>query len=122
MFYPYLISSKKFPDHLILDCAVMKENKKFTHRIQNFSRINRSKRSGQEIDPLIPVIVRMLKNTVEDELSCDEVLELVDQYAELASKNEAAAALFPLIRLHLDRCHDCLEEYEALQRILESFE
>jgi hypothetical protein len=114
------MSSKNVSDHLIKVFTGMNKNKHLGQRLLDFFRKSQPRHSSKEIDPLIPVIVRMLRNTVDDELSCDDVLELVDQYADLASKNEAAAALFPLIRLHLDRCSDCLEEYEALQRILES--
>ena len=114
------MSSKKVLDHLINVFTGMKKNKNLAQQFMNFFRRNQSRCSPQEIDPVIPVIVRMLRNTEDDELSCDEVLELIDQYADLTSKNEAASKLYPLIRLHLDRCRDCFEEYEALVRILEN--
>jgi len=60
----------------------------------------------------------MLQHTHEAEIPCDEVFELLDQYAELVARNEDAAALLPLVQDHLDRCRDCREEYEALARII----
>jgi predicted anti-sigma-YlaC factor YlaD len=62
----------------------------------------------------------MLQATQPNELSCDEVYELLDQYAEIIARGEDAAQLMPLIKHHLDMCEDCREEYRALLRILEA--
>jgi predicted anti-sigma-YlaC factor YlaD len=43
---------------------------------------------------------------------------LLDQYVELAAHHEDAAEILPLVKDHLDRCHNCREEYEALARII----
>jgi len=55
----------------------------------------------------------------EDDLSCDGVHELIDQFAECAARGDDAAALMPLVQHHLVRCPGCQEEYEALLRIIE---
>ena len=62
----------------------------------------------------------MLEQTREDEYSCDEVYELLDQYVEAVQRGEDPAHLMPLVKHHLDMCRDCHEEYEALLNILES--
>jgi hypothetical protein len=62
----------------------------------------------------------MLEQTREDEYSCDEVYQLLDQYAEAVQRGEDPAHLMPLVKYHLDLCVDCHEEYEALLRILEA--
>ena len=67
---------------------------------------------------MLPIILRMLENTEEVELSCDEVFDLLDEYAEMVQRGEDVSRLMPLVVLHLQRCKDCLEEFEALQRIL----
>jgi len=64
-------------------------------------------------------LIRRLEKTREDELSCDEVFELIDQYAEANLPDEDSQRLKPLIRHHLDMCRECDEEYEALLRVLE---
>ena len=64
-------------------------------------------------------ILRMIENTQLEELSCDEVFELLDVYAEMAARGEDVIDLFPLVRHHLDMCPDCREELEALMRIIE---
>lgn len=61
----------------------------------------------------------MLEQTREEEYSCDEVYQLLDQYAEAVQRGENPAHLMPLVKYHLDLCADCREEYEALLRILE---
>jgi hypothetical protein len=60
----------------------------------------------------------MLANTRDQEYSCDEVLALLDQFAETVMRGEDAARLMPLVQHHLHMCGDCREEFEALLRIL----
>jgi transcriptional regulator GlxA family with amidase domain len=64
------------------------------------------------------MVLRMAQMTDETELSCDEVLALLDQYAERSVRGEDVARLMPLVQRHLERCGDCMEEYQALLRIL----
>jgi hypothetical protein len=71
-------------------------------------------------DEALGRLLYRIETTADVELSCDEVFELLDQYAEMASRGEDVAYLMPLIRHHLETCMDCREEYEALIRVLES--
>jgi hypothetical protein len=71
-------------------------------------------------DAAIHRLVSRLVNTREDELSCDEVFALVDDYAEAYQRGEDVVYLKPRIRHHLDMCRECEEEYEALLRVLEA--
>jgi hypothetical protein len=73
---------------------------------------------SRPVDRLVPVMMRILEITAETELSCDEVLELIDQYADLKSQGRDMENLDPMIRQHLELCRDCLEEYEGLLRVL----
>lgn len=68
----------------------------------------------------IQKMLQMLEQTLETELSCDEVQDLLDQYTEMAVKGENVQNLLPLVHHHLQMCPDCREEYEALTRILEA--
>lgn len=70
-------------------------------------------------DQMIYRLISRLENTREDELSCDEVFALIDEYAEASQRGENVGDLKPLLRHHLDMCKDCEEEYEALIRVLE---
>ncbi len=77
------------------------------------------KSSGMEVPPQVAKkMLMMIEKTQENELSCDEVHALLDQYAEMAMKGENPAEFLPLVHDHLDLCPDCREEYEALARIL----
>jgi hypothetical protein len=64
-------------------------------------------------------MLRMIEKTQDEELSCDEVSELLGVYAEKAARGEDVGDLFPLVEHHLELCPDCREEYEAVMRILE---
>lgn len=70
-------------------------------------------------DKLVTRMMRRLVLTIDEELSCDEVFALVDEYAEASQRGEDVASLKPLIRHHLDMCRECEEEYQALLRVLE---
>ena len=56
----------------------------------------------------------MLIMTEEKEISCDDVHELLDQFAELELHGEDVAHLLPLVQHHLDLCPDCKEEHDVL--------
>lgn len=65
-------------------------------------------------------LMAALLMTRDDELSCAEVFALLDEYAELAAADETkAAALMPLMEMHLEMCPDCHEYYDALRGILQ---
>ena len=68
---------------------------------------------------LIGKIALMLENTAENELSCEQVFELIDQYVDLDIQGEDAAELMPLLKMHLEICGGCHDEYEALVRIFD---
>lgn len=65
-------------------------------------------------------LLDQIERTQEVELTCDEVLALMDQFAEMTLRGEDAAQYFPLVQHHLEMCADCQEELEALLRILRS--
>jgi hypothetical protein len=63
--------------------------------------------------------LRVLEETDDEELSCDEIFNKLDEYVEREVDKKDAAHLMPLIREHLDLCPDCCEEYEALLDVIE---
>jgi predicted anti-sigma-YlaC factor YlaD len=65
-------------------------------------------------------MIEMVMKTKEIELSCDDVHDILDQYAELTLAGEDVSELLPLVHHHLEMCPDCREEFEALTRILKS--
>jgi hypothetical protein len=83
------------------------------------SKIRKLRGEPELSDELVIRMMHRLVTTDEEDLSCDEVFALVDEYAEASQRGEDVASLKPLIRQHLDLCHECDEEYQALLRILE---
>ena len=74
-------------------------------------------------DQVIRELIHSLEEANEQGgFSCEDVFAVVDQYAEIEVRGEDAARLMPLLREHLDSCHDCCEEYEALLDILQHSE
>ncbi len=80
------------------------------------------KRKRTPTAPLPPRVLRkvaqQIEMTHEVDYSCDDVLRLLDQFAEAVLRGEDAAQLMPLVQRHLEMCPDCREEFEALMRIL----
>jgi len=74
--------------------------------------------------PLTPAqaarLCELAEKAREEELNCEEVYALVDQYAECVARGEDAAALMPLVKEHLQRCAGCQEELEALLRMIKT--
>ena len=69
------------------------------------------------------VIVRFLKvldRVREEEMSCKEMYEQLDEFVEHEVNTHEAATLMPLIQEHLDMCPECCDEYEALLTVLEN--
>jgi hypothetical protein len=63
-------------------------------------------------------MLRKLSQTRDVEISCDEVLAVLDQVAEAKLRGEDVGRLMPLVQHHLEMCIDCQEELEALVRML----
>ena len=62
--------------------------------------------------------LRVLEDVRAEELSCEEIYSKLDEYVECEMDCKDAAHVMPLIREHLDICHECCEEYEALLEVL----
>ena len=63
-------------------------------------------------------LVRVVAETREIEIGCDECFERLDGFAETELSGVDASAAMPSVRDHLDKCVDCRSEYEALLRAL----
>ncbi len=83
-----------------------------------------TRRAPVSVRSLTPVqaarLVALAESASDEELSCEEVFALVDQYAECVARGEDAAALMPLVKEHLQRCAGCQEELEALLRMIKT--
>lgn len=78
------------------------------------------KAAVQTVQPhMAQKILGMLEKTREEELTCDEVFALLDEFTEMAARGEDVASFMPMVQQHLDICGDCREEYEALLHIVQ---
>jgi hypothetical protein len=63
-------------------------------------------------------LVRVVAETREVEIGCDECFERLDSFAETELSGSEARAAMPLVGDHLDKCADCRSNYEALRSAL----
>jgi hypothetical protein len=63
-------------------------------------------------------LVRVVAETREVEIGCDECFERLDSFAETELSGVDASAAMPLVGDHLDKCTDCGSKFEALVRAL----
>jgi hypothetical protein len=63
-------------------------------------------------------LVRVVAETREVEIGCDECFERLDSFAETELSGVDASAAMPLVGDHLDKCADCRSKFEALLRAL----
>ena len=65
-------------------------------------------------------LVRVVAETRETEIGCDECFEWLDKFAETALSGAGTSAAMPLVDDHLHKCADCCSEFEALLTALRS--
>jgi hypothetical protein len=71
-------------------------------------------------DDILRHLINKLSQTQKEELDCEEVFQLLDQYAESVTRGEEPSELFLLVAQHLEICKDCREEYDAPVKIIEA--
>ena len=65
-------------------------------------------------------LVRVVAETREAEIGCDECFERLDIFAETELSGVDASAAMPLVGDHLDKCADCRSQFETLLTTLRS--
>jgi hypothetical protein len=59
-------------------------------------------------------LARVVAETRETEIGCDECIEKLDVFAEAELSGSAAKSVMPLVGDHLGKCSDCRSAFEAL--------
>jgi hypothetical protein len=59
-------------------------------------------------------LVRVVAETHETEIGCDECFEQLDSFAETEIAGAEASVAMPLVGDHLDKCADCRSTFDAL--------
>jgi hypothetical protein len=70
----------------------------------------------------LDMLARMIAETHDEEIGCDECLEKLDRYVEMRLSGMDTAAAMPLVEDHLEKCGDCREEFEMLLEALRTSE
>ena len=63
-------------------------------------------------------LMRVVAETRETEIGCDECFERLDSFAETEISGAEARSAMPLVGDHLDKCADCRNKFETLLRAL----
>jgi hypothetical protein len=72
----------------------------------------------QPMEQTMPQLLYAIQQTEEEEYSCDDMYQLMDQYVEMVRRGEEPASMMQLVEHHLKMCPDCRQEVEALLRML----
>jgi hypothetical protein len=59
-------------------------------------------------------LVRVIAETRETEIGCEECFDWLDSFAEAKLSASNATAAMPLVGDHLDKCEDCRDTLKAL--------
>jgi hypothetical protein len=65
-------------------------------------------------------LVKVVTETRETEIGCDECFECLDRFVEAELTGLDAAAAMPPVNDHLDKCADCRGTFEALRMAVRS--
>lgn len=70
-------------------------------------------------DSEIARLLRLVGQTEDGELNCEQCLALVAEFAETQLAGKSIPAVLRAVEQHLSVCGECREEYEALRRALD---
>lgn len=70
-------------------------------------------------DEIVQGFIRVLEEVRVEDTPCSQVFARLDEYVEREIHGEDVSRLMPLLKEHLDLCHDCTEEYEGLMAVLD---
>jgi protein-arginine kinase activator protein McsA len=65
-------------------------------------------------------LVRVVAETRETEVGCDECFERLDSFVEAELTGLEARSMMPLVGDHLERCANCHSTFEALRTAVRS--
>ncbi|MFK7800859.1 MAG: hypothetical protein AB8G95_04435 [Anaerolineae bacterium] len=93
--------------------TIMNRVKEFIQRV-----LGQTSKPEQKKEEIVKGLVKALDMTQDRELACEEVFDVIDQYAELVANGDAPEKVMPLVQHHLVMCGHCREEFEMLLDML----
>ncbi len=71
-------------------------------------------------DESLERLMSLLSVTQDDELSCEEVYNCLDEYVDCLASNQDVGGKRPRVEIHMSFCADCRDELEALIHALDN--
>ena len=65
-------------------------------------------------------LIEMVMGTRDQEMTCDACLADVAAFVEVQLTGKPLSDALQAVQAHLDRCHDCAEEYHMVRQALEA--
>lgn len=65
-------------------------------------------------------LMRTILSAEDEDITCDECYEHIDQYVDMLRAGEDAATVLPKVKTHLEQCRCCESELRAFIAILEA--
>jgi acyl carrier protein phosphodiesterase len=63
-------------------------------------------------------LIEMVLGTCDQEMTCDECLAEIAAFVEGQLTGELLSDVVQAVHAHLERCHDCTDEYHVLRQAL----
>ncbi|MBN1312827.1 MAG: hypothetical protein JXB30_15540 [Anaerolineae bacterium] len=65
-------------------------------------------------------LMRTIFSAEDDDITCGECYEHIDEYVDMLRAGEDAATVLPKVKAHLEQCPCCKMEFQAFVAILEA--
>jgi predicted anti-sigma-YlaC factor YlaD len=65
-------------------------------------------------------LIEMVMGTRDQEMTCDECVADIAEFVEVQLTGKPLSEALQAVQEHLDRCHDCADEYHLLRQALEA--
>jgi hypothetical protein len=63
-------------------------------------------------------LIEMVMGTRDQEMTCDECVADIAEFVEVQLTGKPLSEALQAVQDHLDRCHDCADEYHVLRQAL----
>jgi hypothetical protein len=65
-------------------------------------------------------LLEMVLGTRDQEMTCDACLAELAEFVEVQLTGKPLSDALQAVHAHLERCHDCADEYQVLRQALEA--
>jgi rRNA maturation endonuclease Nob1 len=65
-------------------------------------------------------LLAMVLGTRDQEMTCDACLAEIAEFVEVQLTGRPLSDALQAVHAHLERCHDCADEYQVLRQALEA--